>query len=762
MLQPMTETDQRAFLEAMPVPTLLLDGDLMVHEANAAFLTMTRRHRHDVLGHSLEHAFPRNPKVTEVDGHQSTRSSVARALATGQPDEVTSLRHDVEQDAGTGQFEERWWTVRNAPLLRPDGPPEMVLHTVTDITGEVHDREFRRRARQREVELLQRTQRLQSALHSRDRRVQELSAAEALVGRRLQGLAFVALELAAAETVDELTELVVVRGLTAMGCDGGGVAVRDDETQVVRLTISDTRLEGQMRQEMPLTTHLPSVVAAVVPEPIYLGDRDAGLAWGEEMALAYDTSGREAWASLPLVAEGRLLGSLTVAFDEPRTFDEPERDLLAAFAAQCAQALQRIQVREAERQAMRSSRLLSESLQLSLLTEPVEPDGVQVVVRYQPASREAYVGGDWYDAFPVRGGDTLLVIGDVAGHDRLATAAMAQVRGLLRGVAHSLDGSPAEVLGGLDHAMRDLDVDALVTALVVRVQAAPQSSSRQVRWSSAGHPPPLLLLPDGSCELLPGEPELLLGVEPDTARTDHQHEIPHGATLLLYTDGLVERRGESLTQGLEWLCHRVEALAALPLSGLCNALLAELPTDAEDDVAMLAIRVGDDTESMLARALPGTTRIRERRRLPRAPRGAGQAEVPARRSTDVALVLPLDLSAVRRARLFVRQHCLSAGLDTETAETVTLLTSETVTNAFIHGRSEARLRLRLLPDRVRLEIGDDNSRHPVRAERQDDALDGRGLAILELASSAWGIDDDDAGKVVWFEVAAEPTTTPPG
>jgi anti-sigma regulatory factor (Ser/Thr protein kinase) len=83
---------------------------------------------------------------------------------------------------------------------------------------------------------------------------------------------------------------------------------------------------------------------------------------------------------------------------------------------------------------------------------------------------------------------------------------------------------------------------------------------------------------------------------------------------------------------------------------------------------------------------------------------------------------------------------------------VVLLTSETVTNAFIHGRSEARLRLVMRPDRIRVEVGDDNSRHPMRAERQDDALDGRGLDILDLVSSSWGVKDDVAGKVVWFEV----------
>ena len=120
------------------------------------------------------------------------------------------------------------------------------------------------------------------------------------------------------------------------------------------------------------------------------------------------------------------------------------------------------------------------------------------------------------------------------------------------------------------------------------------------------------------------------------------------------------------------------------------------------------------------------------------------------------MVLPLDVSSVRRARAFVRHHCDDGGVDDDASDTVTLLTSETVTNAFIHGRSEARLRVQVRPDAVRIEVGDDNSRHPQRIERQDDALDGRGLDILDRLAARWGVDDDVAGKVVWFEVSRTP------
>ncbi len=772
MPEPSARVDSRLLFAAVPSACALLDADLVVRDANDAFLALTGRTRTQVVGRRLLDSFPGNPDDVEATARRSAvRASIERALRTGTVDRLPLVRYDVEGDVGSGQFIERWWSITNTPLPGLDGGGSLVLNAVQDVTPVVRERERRRVHREREVELVERAGRLQDDLAVREQEVRTLSASEEQVGRRLQGLAFVALELAAADTVEELTDLVVVRGVAAMGCDGGGVAVRDDVDGVVRLTITDTRREGQrLRQEMPLTTHLPSVVACLESEPIYLGNRAEGLAWGPEMALVYATSGCEAWASLPLVADGRQLGSLTVSWVEPRGFTKDEKDLLQAFAVQCALALQRIQARTAEREATMSSRLLSESLQRSLLTAPVQPEHLQVVVRYQPAAREAYVGGDWYDAFGVGSGDTLLVIGDVAGHDRLATAAMAQVRGVLRGVAHSLDGTPAQVLTALDRAMQDLDVGVLATAVLARVEGAPSGKGggessgegggggRVLRWSNAGHPPPVLAQPDGSTRLLRREPELLLGVQPATSRTDHVVALAPGTTVLLYTDGLVERRGEPLTVGLEWLGHRVAALHALPLESLCDALLAELPTDVEDDVALLAIRVEADADDVAAVDMPR----RPASRVAPSTRTPDEAPVSSsRRRQDVSLVLPPDMTAVGRARSFVRTHCRAAGVPTATCDTVALLTSETVTNAFIHGRSEARLRLVVRPDRVRVEVGDDNSRHPVRAERQDDALDGRGLDILALVSSAWGVTDDVAGKIVWFEVAPEASPLEP-
>jgi serine phosphatase RsbU (regulator of sigma subunit) len=190
-------------------------------------------------------------------------------------------------------------------------------------------------------------------------------------------------------------------------------------------------------------------------------------------------------------------------------------------------------------------------------------------------------------------GSTMLVIGDVTGHDRYAAAAMAQVRNVLRGVAHSQPESPARVLAALDRAMGDLAVGTLATAVLARVERwGPEEApgQRLLRWSNAGHPAPLLIGCDGSVTLLERVPNLLLGVDPRSARVEHAVILPPGATLLLYTDGLVERRGTNLDDGVEWLRQEAEKLADLPLDEFCDRLLAGLPEALDDDVAILALR----------------------------------------------------------------------------------------------------------------------------------------------------------------------------
>jgi phosphoserine phosphatase RsbU/P len=252
----------------------------------------------------------------------------------------------------------------------------------------------------------------------------------------------------------------------------------------------------------------------------------------------------------------------------------------------------------AETAAARSSVQLAEKLQRSLLTDPPDVPRLRLAVRYLPAVEHAQVGGDWYDAFPLACGSTMLVIGDVAGHDMAAAATMAQARGVLRGIAHSVAESPSGVLAALEGALTQLGVDTLITLVVASVAERPDGSVG-VRWSNAGHPPPALLRADGSVVLLEHTPDRLLGAGP-VWREDHEIALTTGDTLLLYTDGLVERRGVPLDDGLTWLTDRLGALAGRPLEPLCDELISGMSGRLADDVAVLAVRV----EAALPAATP--------------------------------------------------------------------------------------------------------------------------------------------------------------
>jgi serine phosphatase RsbU (regulator of sigma subunit) len=239
-------------------------------------------------------------------------------------------------------------------------------------------------------------------------------------------------------------------------------------------------------------------------------------------------------------------------------------------------------------------RRLAEVLQRSMLTAPPEPDHAEIVVRYHPAMQAAEVGGDWYDAFLQPSGAAMLVIGDVVGHDTEAAAVMGQLRGLLRGVAYRDGIGPAVVLTELDRAIEGLQMNAMATAAIARVEQTPEERAAGVtrlRWSNAGHPPPLLLHADGRVELLvDGRPELMLGVDPTARRSESVVTVERGATLLLYTDGLVESRGADLDRGLAALQGAAVRAGTTDPDELCDRLLAELAGGVRaDDVALLAI-----------------------------------------------------------------------------------------------------------------------------------------------------------------------------
>jgi len=249
-------------------------------------------------------------------------------------------------------------------------------------------------------------------------------------------------------------------------------------------------------------------------------------------------------------------------------------------------------VRQSHLAQLQDRRQAARTLQAAMLTHLPDPEQLELASRYVPASEGDQVGGDWYDALVDRDGSTTLVIGDVTGHDIVAAAAMGQVRAVLRAYAVEGGQQPSQVLTRTETALERLGIDALATAVVVRVApCAGGGGALRLTWSSAGHPPPVVLLPGGPATPLTAPPDLLLGALPGVPRHDHTAELPPGATLVLHTDGLVERRDTDLDTGTQLLCGAIEREGHRSLDELLDTVIpAVLEGRHDDDVAVLAAR----------------------------------------------------------------------------------------------------------------------------------------------------------------------------
>ncbi|MCD0484144.1 SpoIIE family protein phosphatase [Streptacidiphilus sp. ASG 303] len=292
----------------------------------------------------------------------------------------------------------------------------------------------------------------------------------------------------------------------------------------------------------------------------------------------------------PLRARRRVLGALTVA----RTAGGPvlgadEAALVEDLAHRIALAVDNARLHaEVQRTA--------EQFQHALLPGLPDVAPVELAARYRPARvGAAEVGGDWYDAFRLPGDGTALIIGDVTGHDVRAAVAMSQLRNMLRGIACDRTEPPGMILRRLDLAHHALS-DTTATCLYGILRPLPDGRW-QLSHASAGHPPPLLATGRGDTCYLDEGRGLMLGVDPHGARPSATAVLTAGCTLLLYTDGLVERRGEDLETGFTRLRHHTAALARRPLAELCDELLAGLLGDHHpDDTALLALRLPPATQ----------------------------------------------------------------------------------------------------------------------------------------------------------------------
>ncbi|MFF4535803.1 SpoIIE family protein phosphatase [Streptomyces aureus] len=386
--------------------------------------------------------------------------------------------------------------------------------------------------------------------------------------------------------------------------DWAAVDLRTGSGQVHRVAVTgpagrDARQEGR-RERLPETGEADrSALVQVLHggDPVLQNGQDAqneagtATAPGSPLAVAHRDFLRTVDATsaitVPLGSYRRITGALTVVRTDPaHPFDAADLEVVSDIGRRVGLVIDN--ARRFGRQ-----RAVAEAMQHNLLAPLPQPGRLQLAARYQPAPAGSQVGGDWYDAFELKDGTLALVIGDVVGHDLTAAAGMAQLHGILRSLAWDHTGPPGAVVDRLDDAMPAITTVPMATLVLAQVEGHPHTGPWTLRWTSAGHPPPLLLPPDGDAQYLEAGQGLILGAPVDTGvgRPDATHPLPPGSTLLLYTDGLVEIPGSDLGTGLDRLRRHALALTHVPLDTLCDQLLARMPPGSTDDVALLALRL---------------------------------------------------------------------------------------------------------------------------------------------------------------------------
>ncbi|WP_279628225.1 ATP-binding SpoIIE family protein phosphatase [Streptomyces recifensis] len=445
--------------------------------------------------------------------------------------------------------------------------------------------------------------------------------------------------------------------------------------------------------------------------PLFVSSAEEYAARFPELAHHPATTGKQSWAFLPLTVSGVSFGICVISFDQPRRLTAEERTLLSAISGLVAQALERARLYDAEHTRSRA-------LQRALLPQRLpELPSCTAAARYLPTDRGVAVGGDWYDVITLGGGRTALVIGDVMGRGVRAAAVMGQLRTAVRAYAR-LDLPPHEVLQLLDGLAVEIDANQIATC----VYAVHDPNEGRLVYASAGHLP--ILVRDENGEVLradePTGPPLGTG---GWVHSSGSVPLGPGATAVLYTDGLVERRDQDLDEGIAALARALSGATGTP-QVVCDRLVrsAGVTADHDDDVAVLVLQH---------------------------PHRTGPAADLFR---NAALDLLGGVEAAPRARAFASGVLTSWRFPTELHDLGVLAASELVANSLQHGTPPMRLRLRRTDRRLIIEVtdGDDHLPRRRRAEPADES--GRGIDIVATIASGWGSRrTPGGGKAVWCE-----------
>ncbi|MFF8395096.1 PP2C family protein-serine/threonine phosphatase [Streptomyces sp. NPDC016172] len=322
-----------------------------------------------------------------------------------------------------------------------------------------------------------------------------------------------------------------------------------------------------------------AVVAARTGRPQYAADHPGNLPGVDDQPSSALEGGRPLLC-VPLPTRRAPLGILTLSPPGAR-WDPDDAVMLIELTRRASIAIDNARRFEHNRD-------IAETLQRALLTDLPATPGLSLAARYLPATHGLNIGGDWYDAFPQRDGGLITVIGDVTGHGLHAAVMMSQLRTALR--AYAVDGdSPGRLLTRLHRFLHHLQPDLYATAVIARFHP----DEPTLTWAAAGHPPPVLRLPDGTVRTLDAKPGAMLGIPLTQEIADHTEQLAPGSTLALYTDGLVERRAQGIDPGIERLAVALGGFRSAELDadleGSADRILHPLLSDSErdDDVCLL-------------------------------------------------------------------------------------------------------------------------------------------------------------------------------
>lgn len=669
-----------------PFGFLLIDTDLRVRRVNKRFASVFGGNVEGHRGRTVHDYLPRSEA-------ERVAATLRRVLETG--NSITDMH---VTGFVPGSDERRHWSINLYRVHSGTGRPIGVAWLGTDITS--------RRAAAREAAAARRNLAL-------------LNEAGARIGNSLD------LETTARELLDvvvpgfcDLATVDLYQGLLAG--DETPRALADGSAELRRVAfasaVSDAPFVGGPA---------PVAVGAVHHYPFNSTCADALRTARPQHVPAEDSGLIQSTLAVPMVAHDTVVGLAQFSRTKgSEPFGERDRALAVELAARAAVCIDnaRLYRREHERALI---------LQRSLLP-PGDPEasGLDIACRYLPGNAATEVGGDWFDVIELPGHRTALVVGDVMGRGLRAAVAMGELRTAVRTLA-LLDLEPAEVLSALDEIARGLgtpggvqqatraarqprDADLSEVYLATCVYAVYDSVTRRCTFANAGHLPPVLVEPGESALMLDVPPGMPLGVGGEPFE-EVEVELPEGALLALYTDGLVESRDHPLDEGLQAF---VGALTdpSRPLEDVCDHVLNTLDTHhGEDDIALLMARV----QGLPADSVGDWT-------LPREPRSVGRAREYARTQLTAWDLEPL-------------------------IDTTELLVSELVTNALRYGEGEIRLRL-LLDRTLVCEVWDAGLVQPRRRRARDTDEGGRGLQLVGLLSAAWGSRRTPRGKTVWFEL----------